>query len=148
MAIDPLEQVLENEFLNIGRQKINNNFNAVESHLNNFLPEEENITTTTETITPESTSLWTESISYNRLYGVRVEITGLTSGQTANVRMFGNSALTNVQYLAEFTETQSVDDAQAWRYRDKDENKELRLQVENTSGADITVSLTIQAEPF
>lgn len=112
------------------------------------IPDEETINTSTETIAAGEVFNWTESISYNRLYGVRLEINGLTSSQTADVRMFGDAALTDEQYLASFTDSDNVDDAQAWRYRDRDKNNEFRLQVENTSGDSIDVSLTIRAEPF
>jgi len=112
------------------------------------LLDEDSITTSTETIAAGNTFLWEETISFNRLYGVSLAVTGLTAGQTASLRLFGDAGLTDEQYLANFTSTSSVDNAQAWRYRDREVSNTIRIQVENTSAESITINAELLAEPF
>lgn len=92
----------------------------------------------------------TISLSHARLYGVKVELFGLTPGQSATVRFFGDSENgSDLQYEANFTDAEPEDTAQAWRYRNRNLSNEMYVQIENTSSNSFSgVYLEVTAEPF
>lgn len=145
-----LNEILEADKLDEGRLKLNSNFTAVKDAVDvlETLPDDIEIISAPQTIAVGDTVNYVESISHNRLYGVYVAISGLLEGETATVEFFGDDARTNLQYVAEFTDVLFEDTAQAWRYRDRESNNELKIRITNTGLAEITVTLTIRAEPF
>lgn len=90
-------------------------------------------------------------IPFDRLYGVFVEVVGLTEGQEVQVEFLGGTpggVNEDVQYEAEFTSDLSADTSQAWRYRDNLSSKTLHARITNTAGGTANITLNVIAEPF
>ena len=84
-----------------------------------------------------------------RLYGVSVAISGLTTGQTAKLDIYGNALKTEKQYSAGFTDVMPIDSSQAWMFRNTDGALILQFRLSNTCGSTISnINVSIVAEPF
>ena len=121
---------------------------AVESATPGGFPAEFDHTETITGLAPAAHVDIQVSIPTNRLYGLFVEVTGLSGAQTAFVQMFGDSALTETQYSANFAVSTSQDTAQAWRYRSRAADHILHLRVTNTGPTPVTAQVTFKVEPF
>jgi hypothetical protein len=88
----------------------------------------------------------------NRVYGVSVTASGLTGAQTMRVEFFstgGIGTFSDSLYVANMTVSNSVDQTQAWYYRDKQSTKKMRIRLTNTGAGSLSaVGLTVVVEPF
>jgi len=107
-----------------------------------------NLATNAITLTALQIQTFTIDIPNNRFLGVSVEVTGLGSGETCKVQFSGTTAHVTPQYVSNFSDTLSIDNAMGWRYRDEDSVKKVHIKVENTTTAPITIQVRLKGEPF
>ena len=112
------------------------------------LPARVDVSLANVTIAEGATHSVSESIPYNRLYGVSVKTTGLASGQSVSVSFTDNSVSGNLKYSAEFTSELDEDISQAWYYRDSMGENNMNISIENTGVGSVTIELDIIMEPF
>lgn len=90
----------------------------------------------------------TKTIPLQRFAGILVKVEGLTANQKLKVQLSGDSTHTEAQYLAEFTDTKTHDNAGAWIYRNLLNNRSLYIKLTNELTQSVNVNLTIIGEPF
>jgi hypothetical protein len=112
------------------------------------------LTTTSKTLAAGASTSWYETLTANRMYGVKVSVTGGSLLPNSNMlfSMYGSEsapyAFTNLMYQANFTDLLLSDSAQGWYIRDTAAGLQLRLSLTNNGAVGQTVQFDIVAEPF
>lgn len=105
--------------------------------------------TTEVPIPPGESFTWEIPLPAPRLFGIIVELLGLSfsEDETVTVSLLDASTSEEPQYVANFTGMMSIDDSQGWRFR-SDLTPTLFIKAENTSEMELSVSVRIVLEPF
>jgi hypothetical protein len=118
------------------------------------MPATSYITTVSKTVNPGETVYWYETIPSNRVYGVKVAITGGSVLPNSNFKfkLWGNesapSVFNTLMYSGTFTDVLFQDVAQGWYYRDSQAAGKLRCSLTNDGSITQTLQFDIVTEPF
>ena len=84
-----------------------------------------------------------------RVYGIQVSVEGIPSNQALSLMMFGDSNRTLSEYRSEFTDSLKTDTAQAWMYRNLDNENKMHVRLTNIMARTYSdIFVTIVVEPF